>query len=50
MHDDLDTPNCPVHLTPMQVAGTVEDPDWWCPDCALAASNDGKVVRSFTGR
>jgi len=30
----LDTPNCPQHLTPMEVAGTIDDPEWWCAECA----------------
>ena len=33
--DDIGTPNCPRHLTPMRVAGTIENPDWWCPECAI---------------
>lgn len=42
MTDDyLGTPNCSEHLTPMELAGTLEDPEWWCPLCALSPQATG---------
>jgi len=36
MDDDAATPNCQSCLTPLEVAGTVEHPYWWCPSCRIA--------------
>jgi hypothetical protein len=41
LNDELDnaTPNCPECFTPLEVAGTVEHPFWWCPVCRVARVN-----------
>jgi len=28
-------PNCPICLTRLEPAGSVERPHWWCPSCEV---------------
>lgn len=42
LNDEFDgtaAPNCPECLTPLEVAGTVEHPYWYCPVCRIARVN-----------
>ena len=35
--DDLDTPNCPKCLVPMEAAEVGQTVAWLCPECGLVS-------------
>lgn len=35
MDDEIDTPNCPTDLIPMQAADVGSTVAWLCPECGL---------------